>query len=105
MIHLVVDADDVELRDDGNYDVTLYQDDVFDEIDDWDLEQEYDRRDLGDAGDADDNDEPDDYTREDFLREVQSMNADEFRRLLCDMTGNMYCVSDDKLLDDIKYRL
>ena len=104
MILLVVDADDVELGDDGNYDVTLYQDDVFDEIDDWDLEQEYDRRDLGDASD-DDDDESEDYTREDFLREVQSMNADEFRRLLCDMTGNMYCVSDDKLLDDIKCRL
>lgn len=106
MIHLVVDADDVELREDGDYDVTLYTEDVFDEIDDFDLEQEYDRRDLGDANADDDDDEDwDDYTRDDLLREVQSMNADEFRRLLCDMTGKMYCVSSDELLDAIKERL
>lgn len=30
MIHLIVDADDVKLREDGDYDVTLYTEDVFD---------------------------------------------------------------------------
>ena len=102
MIYYEVDADDVELLEDGNYQVQMWEEDVFREIDDFDLEEEADKRGLLHSSD---NDESDDYTREDFLREVQSMNADEFRRLLCDMTGNMYCVSDNKLLDDIKCRL
>lgn len=48
---------------------------------------------------------PDCLLAEAFKRNVQSMNADEFRRLLCDMTGKMYCVSSDELLDVIKERL
>lgn len=102
MIYYEVDADDVELLEDGNYQVQMWKEDVFREIDDFDLEIEADKRGLLHSSD---NDESDDYTREDFLREVQSMNADKFHRLLCDLTGNMYCVSDDKLLDDIKCKL
>lgn len=48
---------------------------------------------------------PDCLLAEAFKRNVQSMNSEKFRRLLCDLTGNMYCVSDEKLLDDIKRRL
>ena len=102
LLFFTVDSDDVELQKDGTYRVEMWLDDVFEEIDDFDLEEEADKRGLLHSSD---NDDPDDYTREDFLREVQSMNADEFRRLLCDMTDTMYCVSDDKLLDDIKCRL
>lgn len=102
LLFFTVDSDDVELQEDGTYRVEMWLDDVFEEIDDFDLEEEADKRGLLHGSD---NDESDDYTREDFLREVQSMNADEFRRLLCDSTCNMYCVSDDKLLDDIKCRL
>lgn len=102
LLFFTVDSDDVELQKDGTYRVEMWLDEVFEEIDDLDLEEEADKRGLLHSSN---NDESDDYTREDFLREVQSMNADEFRRLLCDMTGNMYCVSDDKLLDDIKCRL
>ena len=80
----------------------MWLDDVFEEIDDLDLKEEADKRGLLHSSN---NNESNDYTRGDLLREVQSMNADEFRRLLCDMTGNMYCVSDDKLLNDIKSRL
>lgn len=102
LLFFTVDFDDVKLQEDGTYQVEMWLDDVFEEIDDLDLEEEADKRGLLHSSD---NDEPDDYTREDFLREVQSMNADEFRRLLCDMTGNMYCVSSDELLDAIKERL
>ena len=102
LLFYTVDSDDVELQKDGTYRVEMWLDDVFEEIDDLDLEEEADKRGLLHSSD---NDESNDYTREDFLREVQSMNADEFRRLLCETTGNKYCVSDDKLLDDIKCRL
>lgn len=102
LLFFTVDSDDVELQEDGTYRVEMWLDDVFEEIDDLDLEEEADKRGLLHSSD---NDESDDYTREDFLREVQSMNADEFRRLLCDMTGKMYCVSSDELLDAIKERL
>lgn len=102
LLFFTVDSDDVELQKDGTYRVEMWLDDVFEEIDDLDLEEEADKRGLLHSSD---NDKSNDYTRGDLLREVQSMNADEFRRLLCDMTCNMYCVSDDKLLDDIKCRL
>lgn len=102
LLFFTVDSDDVELQEDGTYRVEMWLDDVFEEIDDLDLEEEADKRGLLHSSD---NDKSNDYTRGDLLREVQSMNADEFRRLLCDMTCNMYCVSDDKLLDDIKCRL
>ena len=102
LLFFTVDSDDVELQNDGTYRVEMWLDDVFEEIDDFDLEEEADKRGLLHSSD---NDKSNDYTRGDLLREVQSMNADEFRRLLCDMTGNTYCVSDDKLLDDIKCRL
>ena len=78
--------------------------DVFSEIDDFDLEEECNKRNLV-VGSSDDEEELEDYTREDLIRDSMSMNADEFRRLLCDMTGKMYCVSSDELLDAIKERL
>lgn len=102
LLFFTVDSDDVELQEDGTYRVEMWLDDVFEEIDDLDLEEEADKRDLLHSSD---NDESDDYTREDLIRDSISMNSEEFRRLLCDLTGNMYCVSDDKLLDDIKRRL
>lgn len=102
LLFFTVDSDDVELQKDGTYRVEMWLDDVFEEIDDFDLEEEADKRGLLHSSD---NDESNDYTRENFLREVQSMNADEFRRLLCEMTGKMYCVSSEELLDAIKERL
>ena len=38
MIRFIVDADDVELADDGRYEVELWLDDIFEEIDDIDLD-------------------------------------------------------------------
>lgn len=104
MIFYEVDADDVELLEDGNYQVQMWKEDVFREIDDFDLEEECNKRNLV-VGSSDDKEEPEDYTREDLIRDSMSMSSEEFRRLLCDLTGNMYCVSDEKLLDDIKRRL
>lgn len=104
MIFYEVDADDVELLEDGNYQVQMWKEDVFREIDDFDLEEECNKRNLV-VGSSDDEEKPEDYTREDLIRDSQSMNSEEFRRLLCDLTGNMYCVSDEKLLNDIKCRL
>lgn len=104
MIYYEVDADDVELLEDGSYQVQMWKEDVFREIDDFDLEEECNKRNLV-VGSSDDEGEPEDYTREDLIRDSMSMSSEEFRRLLCDLTGNMYCVSDENLLDDIKCRL
>lgn len=104
MIFYEVDADDVELLEDGNYQVQMWKEDVFREIDDFDLEEECNKRNLV-VGSSDDEEKPEDYTREDLIRDYQSMNSEEFRRLLCCLTGNMFCVSDEKLLNDIKRRL
>ncbi len=102
-MYLTIDKEDIEeTLANGRLMVYIDTEDVLCECFDSDIEEEANKRGLFD----DDGEEvPGDYTRDDFIEEASQMNDGEFRRLLCDLTGNMYCVSDEQLLNDIKRRL
>lgn len=45
------------------------------------------------------------YTKKDFQNEVEGMNKYDFKRFLCDITGNSYFCDDEKLLNDLKDKI
>lgn len=42
------------------------------------------------------------YTKEDFMKEIQNHNKSDFKKFLCDLTSNGYFVKTEDLLNDIK---
>lgn len=42
------------------------------------------------------------YTKENFMKEIQNYNKYDFKNFLCDLTYNGYHIETDKLLNDIK---
>lgn len=45
------------------------------------------------------------YTKRDFINEVEGLNNYDFKRFLCDVTGNSYFCNNEKLLNDIKEKI
>ena len=45
------------------------------------------------------------YTKKDFMNEVEGLNKYEFKRFLCDLTGNSYFCDNEKLLNDLKDKI
>ena len=42
------------------------------------------------------------YTKDTFMKEIQTYNKSDFKAFLCDLTSNGYHVETEKLLNDIK---
>lgn len=42
------------------------------------------------------------YTKEDFMKEIQTYNKSDFKNFLCDLTSNGFFVKTEDLLNDIK---
>lgn len=100
MIRFIVDADDVELADDGRYEVELWLDDIFEEIDDIDLEEEYDKRGLGSSDDDDD----DDYGIENTHHILpKQFNKTQLRDVLTDIARLGSHASDDDILEQLRF--
>ena len=100
MIRFIVDADDVELADDGRYEVELWLDDIFEEIDDIDLEEEYDKRGLGSS----DDDDGDDYGIENTHHILpKQFNKTQLRDVLTDIARLSSHASDDEILEQLRF--
>ena len=96
MITLTVDEADVKLLEDGDYEVELWLDDVFEEIDDLDLEEEYNKRGLG--NDDDDDDEGIEETH--YLLPKQ-FNKTQLRDVLTDIAGLGTHSSDEEIFSQL----
>jgi hypothetical protein len=42
--------------------------------------------------------------RDSLIRVIQNMKKDDFRRFLCDLAGLHYCVEDEKLYEELKFK-
>ena len=42
--------------------------------------------------------------RDSLIRVIQNMRKEDFRRFLCDLAGLHYCVEDDKLYEELKFK-
>ena len=42
--------------------------------------------------------------RDSLIRVIQNMRKEDFRRFLCDLAGLHYCVDDDKLYEELKFK-
>lgn len=42
--------------------------------------------------------------RDSLIRVIQNMRKEDFRRFLCDLAGLYYCVDDDKLYEELKFK-
>lgn len=99
MIFYEVDADDVELLEDGNYQVQMWKEDVFKEIDDFDLEEEYDKRGLGSSSDDDDEVAID---VKNFVL-PKTFNKTQLRDHLTSITGLGTHASDSEILEQLRW--
>ena len=98
MITYTVEADDVTLQEDGRYEVQMWKEDVFEEIDDYDLEEEYDKRGLGSS--SDDEDEVAIDVNNFVL--PKTFNKVQLRDHLTSITGLGTHASDSEILEQLR---
>lgn len=100
MIFYEVDADDVELLEDGNYQVQMWKEDVFREIDDFDLEEECNKRNLV-VGSSDNDDEVAIDVNNFVL--PKTFNKTQLRDHLVSFAGLGTHASDSEILEQLRW--
>lgn len=93
-----VDLDDVKLLDDGRCEVEMWKDDVFEEIDDYDLEEEYNKRGLS-SGSDDDDDTP---LEANWFLLPKIFSKTQLRDHLTSIAGLGSHTSDSELLEELR---
>lgn len=100
MIFYEVDADNIELLEDGSYQVQMWKEDVFSEIDDFDLEEEYNKRNLV-VGSSDDEDEVAIDVNNFVLPKL--FNKTQLRDHLVSIAGLGTHASDSEILEQLRW--